>query len=275
MNNLLKFIERFQFLIIFLILEGFSIWLLADHSYYQKAQFGKFAMGVTATLNNQINNIGQYLRLRQTNIELSSENIELRNELTRLKWRIERSNLPKNDSVDQVRYTFLKARVVNNSVSKQHNFLTLDVGSQQGIRPEMGIICGEGVVGVVASVSENFATAISLLNTDFKLSAKHKRTGFFGSLYWDGLNYREVVLSEIPQHAPIAVGDTIVTSGYSAIFPPGIVIGTISRYDLRGGNFYTVRVQLAADFKRLDYVGVILSKYNHERVNLEKEAGYE
>jgi rod shape-determining protein MreC len=275
MNNLLKFIERFQFLIIFLILEGFSIWLLADHSYYQKAQFGKLTRGITATLNNQINNIGQYLRLRQTNIELSSENIELRNELTRLKWRIERSNLPKTDSVDQVRYTYLKARVVNNSVNKQHNFLTLDVGSQQGIRPEMGIICGDGVVGVVASVSENFATAISLLNTNFKLSAKHKRTGFFGSLYWDGLNYREVVLSEIPQHAPIAVGDTIVTSGYSAIFPPGITIGTISGYDLKGGNFYTVRVQLAADFKRLDYVGVILSKYNPERVKLEKEAGYE
>ncbi|MHC1702519.1 MAG: rod shape-determining protein MreC [Tenuifilaceae bacterium] len=275
MNSLFRFLEKYQFLIIFLLLEGFSLWLLAGNNYYQKAKFGNLSRGIISTIDNQKNRMNQYLNLKQDNIELITENVELRNEISRLKHKIESSALTFSDSVSGIRYSFSSARVVNNSINKQNNFLTLNVGSNHGILPEMGVISKNGVVGIVASVSRNYSTVISLLNTSLKVSAKHKRTGFFGSLYWDGLDYRNVVLSEIPQHVDLAIGDTITTSGYSSIFPENVPLGTIKEYNLKGGNFYIVKVKLLSDFKQLDNVYIIQSHSAIEKKQLESLTGNE
>lgn len=271
MNSLLRFLEKYYFLILFLVLEGFSIWLLADHNYYQKASFGRLSRSVTSVIDNQISNIDHYLNFKQTNIELVIDNIALRNEIALLKSKLEfnRGNL--SDSIGGVNFTYSTARIINNSTNKQNNYLTLNAGSNEGIQREMGVITKDGVVGVVASVSKNFSTVISLLNTNLKVSAKHRRSGTFGSLYWDGLNYREVVLSEIPQHVDLIQGDTIVTSGYSSIFPPDIPLGTVEEFDLKGGSFYVVKVKLLSDFKRLDYVYVIKSHTAAERNLIENQ----
>ncbi len=271
MNSLFRFLEKYQFLIIFLLLEGFSLWLLAGHNYYQKAKFGNLGRGAISLIDNQKNRINQYLNLKQDNIELITENAALRNELSRLTNKLESNVVSFSDSVGGVKYTYLSARVVNNSVNRQNNFLTLNVGSNHGILPEMGVISEKGVIGVIASVSNNYATVISLLNTSLKISAKHKRTGFFGSLYWDGIDYRQVILSEIPQHVDLAVGDTITTSGYSSIFPENVPLGTIEEYNLKGGNFYVVRVKLLADFKQIDNVYIIKSHFAAERKQLESQ----
>lgn len=275
MNSLLRFLEKYQFLLIFLVLEGFSIWLLAGHSYYQKANFGSLSRGIISVIDNQTNNIDDYLHLKQTNIKLVSENVSLRNELARLKNKMESNSKTFSDSIGGVNYTFLSARIINNSVNKQNNYLTLNAGSSQGILPEMGVITDNGVVGIVASVSSNFSTVISLLNTNLKISAKHKRTGVFGSLYWDGLNYRNVVLTEIPQHVNLTEGDTIMTSGYSAIFPTDIPLGTIEEFNLRDGNFYYIKVKLLSDFKQLDNVLIVKSRFAAERNKLESQKGNE
>lgn len=271
MNSLFRFLEKYYFLILFIVLEGFSIWLLADHNYYQKASFGNLSRSILSVVDNQKHNIEQYFRLRQTNIELVVDNVALRNELARLKNKLEANKNSLTDSIGGVKYTYSPARIVNNSINKQNNYITLNVGTNDGIHREMGVITKDGVVGVVASVSSNFSTVISLLNTNWKLSAKHKRSGVFGSLYWDGLNYRKVILSEIPQHVNLAEGDTIVTSGYSTIFPPDIPLGTIEGFEFKGGNFYIVNVKLLSDFKRLDYVYVIKSHQAIERNLLENQ----
>ena len=135
----------------------------------------------------------------------------------------------------------------------------------------MGVITKDGIVGIVASVTRNFSTVISLLNTDLKISAKHRRSGAFGSLYWDGLNYREMILSEIPQHVNLTQGDTIVTSGYSSIFPPNIPLGIIEEYELKDGSFYVVNIKLLSDFKRIDNVYIIKSHQGAERNLIEKQ----
>jgi rod shape-determining protein MreC len=271
MDSLLRFLEKYHFLILFIILEGFSIWLLADHNYYQKASFGKFSRGIISIIDNQTSNVKQYLGLKQANIELVIENVTLRNENAQLKNRLETNKIGQIDSIGKVKFTYSTARIINNSINKQNNYITLNAGYNEGIRTEMGVITNDGVVGIVAAVSNNFSTVISLLNTNLKVSAKHKRTGFYGSLYWDGLDYQEVILSEIPQHVNLAEGDTIVTSGYSSIFPPDIPLGTIKNFDLMGGSFYIVKVKLLSDFKRLDYVNVIQSNLAAERNLIENQ----
>lgn len=271
MNSLLRFLEKYYFLILFILLEGFSIWLLADHNYYQKASFGNLSRGINNIIDNQVSSINRYLGLKQINIELMVENVSLRNEIAKLKNKLEVNKSNGNDSIGDVKFTYSTARVVNNSINKQNNYLTLNVGSNEGIQREMGVITKDGIVGIVASVSNNFSTVISLLNTNLKVSAKHRRSGSFGSLYWDGINYREVILSEIPQHVNLIQGDTIVTSGYSSIFPADIPLGTIEEFTLKDGSFYVVKVKLLSDFKRIDNVYVIKSHQAAERKLIENQ----
>lgn len=151
------------------------------------------------------------------------------------------------------------------------NYITLNKGSLQGIKPEMAVVTSQGVVGVVKSVSQNFSTAISLLNSRLKISAKIKKNNYFGSVSWDGMNYREARLFEIPIHVSIQPGDTIVTSGFSSIFPEGLMLGTIQEIEpSSGGNFHEVTILLSNDFKALSYVKIIGDLMKSERVELEK-----
>ncbi len=269
MNSLLRFLEKYHFLILFVLLEGFSIWLLVDHSYYQKARFGKLSRGLISIIDNQISSAGNYLNLKQSNIELRLENVALRNEIAKLNNRIESNKHLYSDSISGAKFTYSIARVVNNSVNRQNNLLTLNVGSNEGITPEMGVVTKDGAIGVIASVTGNFSTVISLLNTDLKISAKHRRSGIFGRLQWDGGDYRVATLYEIPQHVSLTLGDTIVTSGFSPTFPPNIPLGTIEEFDLKDGSFYVVKVKLLCDFKRINSVYIIRSLQAAERKLIE------
>ena len=264
MNTLLRFLEKYQFLLIFLVLEGFSIGLLVNNNFYQKASFGKYSQIISRFFEERISIAGQYLRLRQTNSRLFLENVSLRNELAKYQHGQNTQFKPIADTSRQIRFSYIPARIINNSVNKQHNYITLNVGANDGIQKEMGVISGDGVIGVVAAVSNNFSIVISMLNTDLKVSAKHKPSNTFGSIHWDGLNYREILLTEIPQHVNLTQGDTIVTSGFSSMFPPGIPIGTISIFSLKGGSFYETKVRLIADFKRIEHVYVVKSHNTEE-----------
>jgi rod shape-determining protein MreC len=165
----------------------------------------------------------------------------------------------------------MNARVITNSVNKQKNFITLDRGLRHGVKEGMGVASPSGVVGVVVGVSRNYSVVMSLLNTDFRLSASIARNDYFGSLTWDGTNYRYARLSEIPHHVAVSEGDTIVTSGFSAIFPAGLMAGTLTGEQWRGGDFVSLKVLLSADFKKLTDVYVIGNLTREERENLEKE----
>jgi len=270
MNNFIRFLERFHFVILFVVLFTISMVMYLNTTYYQKAQLGRLTKGISGVIAGQFSNIGQYMNLKRSNIELTLENVALRNEIERLRSTLqERGFSTRIDSLSGAKYIHIPARIVNNTVNRQHNFLTLNVGLNEGVTQGMGVICDDGVVGVVASVSRDFCTVISTLNINLKISAKHHKSGVFGSLSWDGLNYREVVLRDVPRHVNIAVGDTIVTSGFSAIFPRDIPLGTISEFEGKDGNFYNIRVLLLADFRRLDNVYVVKSFDNPEISKIE------
>ncbi len=269
MNTLLRFIQKYQFLLFFLLLEGISLWFLASNNYYQRAYFGGITRSFHGYTSKKIAEGTQYFRLRKINEQLANENLDLRKQLAKHSVTALRYEFVQGYDQTNPDYEFIGARVINNSVNKQNNFITLNAGKNKGIEKEMGVVTSTGVVGIVLGVSDHFATVISLLNVDFRISAKLQRTGYFGSLYWDGLNYKQAILSEIPQHVEIMKGDTIVTSGFSSIFPPDIPLGTVESFDKKAGNFYTIRFNLLSDFKQLDYVWVITSMHKTERETLE------
>ena len=135
----------------------------------------------------------------------------------------------------------------------------------------MAVISEEGIVGIVLASSRNFSTIIPVINRNFRLSVKTKKDNFAGILQWEGRNHRQANLNEIPYHAEPEIGDTVVTSGYSAIFPEGLLVGTIKQFDLKDGNFYRIDIELGTDFQRLFHVNIIHSRLREERLELESE----
>jgi rod shape-determining protein MreC len=272
MRNLLRFIIRYHFFFLFLLLETVSVILIVQYNNYQRAQFFNFSKSIQGSYYETFGGIREYLSLRQTNRDLYRENTLLRNQMDRLARNLETTSNGGYDSIPHRQYSYIPARVINNTVNKQFNFITLNKGRHHGIEPEMAVIAPNGVVGIVYAASGNYSTVIPMINRSFGLSAKILKNGYFGSLSWAGSGYQEAILKEIPFHVEIQPGDTIVTSGYSAIFPEGITVGTIAEFEARA-NFYTISVDIAVDYKNLQYVNVIRNLLQDERRELERISG--
>ena len=179
----------------------------------------------------------------------------------------------KENEIWETQYEFIMAQVINNNISHYENYITLNKGERDGIKPLMGIIGHNGIVGIVTTVGPKYSVAISLLNTKLRLSAKIKESEYFGSLVWKGNDSRYAVLEELPLHVHFEIGDTIVTSGYSAAFPPGLMIGTVEDVaDNKNDNFYALKIRLAAEFARLSDVQVIVNKEQEEQLEIEGKA---
>ncbi len=270
MRSLLNFLLRYKTLILFLLLEAVALVLItASHNYHQTL-FYRAARNISGFVARQAEGATSYFRLRQINEELAEENTRLRNRLEELQAVDTLPPVTVHDSLSGVTFTYLNARVISNSVNKQKNFIIINKGSRQGVTPGMGVASPAGVVGIVVGVSRNYSVAMSLLNTDFRLSASIAHNDYFGSLAWDGLNYRYATLSEIPHHVTVHEGDTIVTSGFSAIFPAGLMAGTLTGEQKRGGDFVSMKVMLSVDFKKLTNVYIIGNLLREEREELGK-----
>lgn len=271
MRSLLNFLLRFKTLILFLILEAVALGMIFSSHDYHHTFFTGVARNISGFVAKRIEKGTYYFQLHQVNEELAKENTMLRNRLEALTAASQETFVQASDSLDGINYTYLNARVINNSVNKQKNFIILDKGSKQGVARGMGVASSTGVVGVVVGVSRNYSMVMSLLNTDFRLSASIARNNYFGSLAWDGISYRHAGLSEIPHHVVVSEGDTITTSGFSAIFPPGLVVGTLTGEQKKGGDFASMQLLLSVDFKKLTNVYVIGNPKKEERDNLVKE----
>lgn len=280
MRNLFNLILRYHFILLFVLLETISFSLIVTYNNFQRANFLDSGNFFTGSLLEWFSSYTQYFNLRKVNVRLAEENAYLR---TALQEHLVKTNfsspvlidslyLPSlnKDSLKKANFFFSNARVINNSVNQQHNFITINKGRINGVKPDMGVIANGNVVGLVINSSDHFSTVISLLNSRWKLSAKIKSNNYFGSLSWDGRDYRKVSLNEIPYHVPVQKGDTVVTTGYSPSFPEGLLIGTISDYSIgSGSNFYKIEVTLATDFKNLVMVGLIENKQRYEINQLE------
>ena len=270
MNELFGFIVRHSKWLVFAFFVTISCTLLFNDDPYRRHVFMTSAGRMAATVYKGANNVTSYFDLREINGDLNRRNAELQAEIVRMQETIDRlreQNFTDTLAIDSgVRhFDFIVAHVINNSISHPLNYLTINKGSSDGIKPELGVIDRNGVVGIVSTTGAHSARVISLLNPHFRLSCKIKRSDYFGSLVWDGANPSEALLEELPRHTVFEPGDTIVTSGYSAVFPSGLPVGVIIGADTdRNQNFFTLRVRLLADFTTLGNVQVVINNQAEE-----------
>lgn len=258
----------------FLLLETGAILLLVNHNAFQQSVAFRVGTVVSAWGHGLTAGVSRYFGLAGENELLAEQNTVLMNENEMLRMRlaaVDSSGAGAGAAgVADIRY--IKARVVHNSVYKTRNYVIIDRGSDDGVAADMGVMCAAGVAGVVERVSANYAVVLPLINPDMRVSAKVASSGQLGSIIWKGYDPGHVQMDEVPAHSPVAQGDTVVTSGYSAIFPEGVMIGVVERAVLpENGRFWRIEVRTAVDFSRLDYVTV--SAYRHQREFLELENG--
>ncbi len=271
MQNLIRFLIKHHFFILFIFIEAFAIFLLINNNNYQQTRFVDFTRALSGTFHSQVNKLDDYLTLKEKNQRLIKENTRLRNLIEKQMEINPDSFKTKVDTNYDQQYQYISAEIIKNSVNKQHNYLTLDRGELDSIKPGMGVITRDGVIGVVRGTSNHFSTVMSLLNMELRISSKLKESEFFGPLSWTGTDYRFAHLREIPLHADVEKGDTVVTSGYSSIFPEGILVGYVEEFEEKGGRFYEMKVRLSVDFKRVSEVYIIRNLGKKERKKLENQ----
>lgn len=272
MRNLVVFILKNYFFVMFLLLETFCIYLLVQNNKFQRATFVNSSNKVSASLLASAENVQHYFYLKSENDRLAKENAELHSHDLLSFSKLVNRVYTLNDTTYRQKYTYTSATVVNNSTNRRNNFLTLDKGSSHGITNKMGVITSFGIVGQVENVSENFCTVKSLLHSNTIINSKFKKDGTFGPLSWDGQDYQFATLNDIPTHVRIQKGDTVVTSQYTKIFPENILIGTVDSYYRESTKpFYTVKIKLATDFKKLSHVYIVDNILKREQEELEKQ----
>ncbi|MDA3878764.1 MAG: rod shape-determining protein MreC [Prolixibacteraceae bacterium] len=273
MKSLLNFLIKYHVFFLFLVLEMFSITLIVKYNNYHRVSFLNSSNVISATILDKFQSVVDYFQLKRINESISEENARLRAGLqAMLLDRMGETIQEENEDT----YMVVSAKVIHNSVNKQYNYLTLNKGLAHGIEPDMGVICADGIVGVVLDVSENYSTVLSVLNGRWAINTKLKETNHFGPLKWDGNDPGYAYLEEIPYHVRIHVKDKVVTSGYSSIFPEGINIGEVEELVHNSGDtFQTIKIRLSVDFRALFYVQVIAKTDKDERIELEKLSGNE
>ena len=271
MRALIQFIQRHHLLFLFIILQGIGVFMLVRNNYIQRIAFFSATNVVSGNIYSQLSKWKDYLHLREQNLQLQNENTELRNMLRNSFYMPDTTRIYHPDTAKQRRYEYIPAKVINNEVNKQLNFITLDRGKNAGIEEGMAVIGPNGIVGIVNGSSERFATVMPVINRNFRVSTKFKKNDHFGSLSWDGRSYRNAILNEISLHVPVDVGDTLVVSGFSATFPEGIPVGTVSKVEPKDGSFFAIEVLLATDFRKLHYVTVVEDLMKKEQKELENQ----
>lgn len=249
MQQLINAILKFRNALVFSVLFAVSLLLTSQSSSYHRDLFSKWSTGLGSWMHESTGILGYYMNLAQDNQRLTEENELLLKELLLQK---------QTDDSRPIAYGVGAARVLRNSFLLDYNYLTLNIGENQGVYPEMGVVSAQGIVGVVRHTTSRYAQVMSLLNKDLQVNAKLKKSHHFGSLKWEGGNPSALKLNDVPNTASIAIGDTITTGGMSTIFPNGIPIGTVSDFSQKPlTNFYEIEVTLFQDMTNLGVVYVI------------------
>ncbi|MDR1258354.1 MAG: rod shape-determining protein MreC [Tannerellaceae bacterium] len=281
MRRLLDFLIAKRHWFLFLLLELLSFVLIYRSNAYQQSVMLSTANVMTANIVSLAGSVTSYINLRDRNRALIERNGQLEIELLRMQRRIEMMaadttsfhGFAGGSPEDHFPYDVIISKVVNNSVTYLSNYITIDKGRNDGISPDMGVVSENGVVGIVSTVSDHYSVVMPLLNPKSRLSCKVLGSSYFGSMSWDGRSTQYAKLDELPRHVEFKEGDTIVTSGFSAIFPEGIMVGYVSSFERqRDDNFYSLTVRLTTDFHRLSSVMVIRNFRQSEQIQVEQEA---
>lgn len=273
MQNVFRFFLRNFYFILFLFLEFLSLTLIVRHNFYQKSVIFNSANALSGNILGTFTTVRDYFYLREINKQLAEENAKLKSYHKSSFVIDDRTTFVYNDTLYDRKFTYLPAKVVNNSIHRPNNYLTLNVGSKRGVQPGMGVVSPVGVVGIVKDVSENFSTVYSMLHSDSKISGKVGTDEIIGTVIWQGEHYRRAELTDIARHHQIEKGDTVFTSSFSQIFPANVPIGYISSFTVnKAYDFYEIKLDLATDFSKVSEVYVIISHKSAEQLKLERES---
>lgn len=273
MLRIFEFLYKIRTFLLFVLLEFLAVWMIVTNNSPQGAAFFNSSNAWAGKALEKQSEIVQFFSLAEANASLNSENALLKQKL--LRHQAQPDSLPLQiDSLLEVRYKFIGAQVIANSLRLSQNYITLNKGEKDGVKPGMGVFNSQGVVGRIKSVSENYAVAFSLLNTSLMLSAKIKTSDVFGSIQWNGTTSSEAQLLYVPRHVKVSKGDTILTSGFNAVFPEGILIGQISEVAVnqKDPNYLALTVQLSTDFSRLTYVYLVENPAFQELDSLQNQS---
>ncbi|MBO5961106.1 MAG: rod shape-determining protein MreC [Paludibacteraceae bacterium] len=276
MRNLIQFFLKYIGFILFLVLEIECFVLYLKHHHYPNSVIFSSTNVVTSGVMNVSNEVKQFVNLRSANSFLSSENARLNNRVAALEQELTRLSRSEGDSTfftypasSPIR--FLSARVVNASSNRVRNYLTLDRGSDDGVREDMGVVSGNQVVGIVKSVSRHFCVVLPLIHPSTGVSCKLRSNGYVGVLRWEPGDDSVGLLADVGRHVSVTRGDSVVTSGYTSVFPEGFYVGRVLDCELpTGATYYTIQVGLGVNYKTLSHVEIVDNKYYEEQRALEE-----
>ncbi len=274
MRNLLDFLARHNHWFVFVLLEVISAVLLFKYNSYQGSVWFSSANAVSGRVYEASAAVGQYFSLVTVNRQLTQRNVYLEREVARMAQEhaeatADSSYLQRLQNNQTNHYRSVPARVVSSSLDRLNNFITIDKGEADGVKKDMGVVCGTGIVGIVYLTSAHYSVVIPVLNSKSNISCAIRGRGYFGYLHWMGGVPDEAYLDDVPRHARFRIGDVIVTSGYSSVFPPGMLVGKVMRvYNSANGLSFRLRIKLTTDFGNLRDVCVITDAAVAERVKL-------
>jgi len=278
MRNLLNFLIKYYYWFLFFLLEIISFTLLFRFNHYQKSSFFTSSNAVAGEIYKIKGDVTSYFYLKEANEDLLDRNMLLEQQLANLRKELQGRGVDSlevdgmNNLVAKNSH-LIKANVINSSLIKADNYITLDKGSNDGVHSEMGVIDRNGVVGIVYMTTPKYSVVISMLNTKCRIGCKILGSGYFGTIKWEGRDSRYAYLDDLPRHAKFGLGDTIVTSGYSDVFPAGIMVGTVDHIgNSKDGLSYQLKVRLATDFGKLNSVRVLPKATQMEQKLLEESA---
>ena len=276
MRNVFLFIRKYANFLFFLLLQIIALSFLFRYNKYHEAAFMNVAGEFTGIINQRYSKVEYYFRLKKINEQLAAENAvlnQLRKENFERPTGNEKTVLDtiQTDTMREIRkYTWMGANVVGSTVNTQTNFITIHRGLLQDVRPNMGVVSPQGIVGTVVNVSDNYASVMTLLHRQYKVVVKIKNGGDRGTIEWDGISPMFVTLKDIPKSAKVKVGDSVETSPTSSLFPGNLMVGTIAEIvDDKSSNFYTLKVKPATNFFNIEYVYVIANTQYLEQKRLE------
>lgn len=278
MKNLLDFLARYNHWLLFIILEVASFVLLFQFNNYQGSVWFSSANAVSGKVFEWSASVEQFFALTKVNEDLTQRNLLLEQQVRLLADSLQQRDgdatlLQKQQLQLLADYRLIPAKVVSNTVNRRDNFITIDKGAKDGVKKDMGVVCGNGVVGIVYLVSDHYSILLPVLNSQSNISCTIKGRGYFGYLHWTGGATNLAYVDDIPRHAHFKLYDLVVTSGYSSVFPPGILVGKILHvYNSSDGLSYRLNVKLSTDFANLRDVCAIDNTAMAERIQIMQAA---
>jgi rod shape-determining protein MreC len=269
MRNILNLIQRFYVFLLFLVLQGFAMYILFNSNNYHRATFVNHSRDWVGSIYSKRAQMREYLMLGEINDQLSRENAWLRSQLPDNFLLVDTVVLHVDDTLLLQKYDYRTAKVVNITLNRESNFIMIDRGSIGGIKKDMAVIANGNIVGKVTSVSDHFAVVMPVLHSKFVASVRMKGSGDLGLLVWQGGDPELATIKEIPKHVQVEIGDTVMTSGLAESFPDNVTVGYVSQMDDRAEeNFHRITIRLSTDFRKLSHVQVINDKFRVEQDSL-------